>query len=221
VLLVGLKLWTGSDNDIRRRGRDSEGVPVNSSHGSRRQITLRDECRLLAGNSEIGRSSPPSFSNVNRNHYTSTKSTVNCCCWSLVLPRIMCTVQSCSNSVNSSQRGETRRSTRHTILRCDELTGFSPPKSINQMANRSVQPFLHSRVSSGTLAPPGEYDWNCAHGRHLANTIELEPTQVHNANGKSIGSAVSAQLTAKSPYTLQWATISPRLPLLMGDLVHI
>jgi len=28
-------------------------------------------------------------------------------------------------------------------------------------------------VSSGTLAPPGEYHRNCAHWRHLANTIEL------------------------------------------------
>ena len=27
------------------------------------------------------------------------------------------------STVNSSQRRETRRSTRHTILRCDELTG--------------------------------------------------------------------------------------------------
>jgi len=24
-----------------------------------------------------------------------------------------------------------------------------------------------------------------------------------------------------SPYTLQWATLSPKLPLLMGDLDHI
>jgi len=31
----------------------------------------------------------------------------------------------------------------------------------------------HSRVLSRTLVPPGEYDWNCAHWRHLANMIEL------------------------------------------------
>jgi len=44
------------------------------------------------------------------------------------------------------------------------------------------------------------------------------PTRVHNPNGKPIGSAVFAQLTAESPYTLQWATLSPKLALLMGDL---
>jgi len=65
------------------------------------------------------------------------------------------------------------------------------------------------------------------HWRHLANTIEmvhigvlwliglnlffLRPTQVHNPNGKSISSAVSAQLTAVSPYALQWATLSPKV----------
>jgi len=46
------------------------------------------------------------------------------------------------------------------------------------------------------------------HWRHMANTIDfcfLQPTRVHNPNGKSIGSAVFAQLTAESPYTLQWA----------------
>jgi len=39
----------------------------------------------------------------------------------------------------------------------------------------------------------------------------LPPTLVHNPNGKSIGSAISAQLTAESPYTLQWATLSPKI----------
>ena len=138
MLLVGLKLWTGSDNDIRRCGRDSEGVPVNSSHGSRRQITLRDECRLLAGNSEIGRSSPPSFSNANPNHYTATKSTVN-----------------------SSQRRETRRSTRHTILRYDELTvlrvNWLQPTEVHKLNGKSI----------------GSAECRRVHWRHLANTIEI------------------------------------------------
>ena len=40
----------------------------------------------------------------------------------------------------------------------------------------------------------------------------LPPTRVHNPNGKSIGSAISAQLTAESPYTLQWATLSRKIP---------
>jgi len=48
-----------------------------------------------------------------------------------------------------------------------------------------------------------------AHWRQLANTSE-----VHNPNGRSIVSAVSAQLTAQSPYTLQ----KLKLPLSMGDL---
>jgi len=53
-----------------------------------------------------------------------------------------------------------------------------------------------------------------AHWRHLVNMIELvlRPTRVHNPSGKSIGSAVSAQLTAESP----WTTLSPKFPLLMG-----
>jgi len=56
------------------------------------------------------------------------------------------------------------------------------------------------------------YPYGRAHWRHLANTIELcflQPTRVHNPNVKSIGSAVSAQLTA---------TLSPKLPILVGDL---
>ena len=41
-----------------------------------------------------------------------------------------------------------------------------------------------------------------AHWRHLANTTELVLPSVHNPNRKSIGSAISALLTAESPYTL-------------------
>jgi len=68
-----------------------------------------------------------------------------------------------------------------------------------------------------------------AHWRRLANAIEIMhigaiwqirlnlcffwPTQVHNPNGKSIGSVVCVQPTAD---TLQWATLSPKIPLPMG-----
>jgi len=55
----------------------------------------------------------------------------------------------------------------------------------------------------------------------MANTIDfcfLQPTRVHNPNGKSIGSAVFAQLTAESPYTLQWALLSPKIAPSHGDL---
>jgi len=71
-----------------------------------------------------------------------------------------------------------------------------------------------------------------AHWHHLPNVIELvhidatcrirlnlcflQPTRVHNPNGKSICSAVFAQLTAGSPYTLKWAAPSPKLLLPMG-----
>ena len=43
---------------------------------------------------------------------------------------------------------------------------FSPLESTTQTANRLIDLFshfctAHSRVSSGTLAPPGEHDWTC------------------------------------------------------------
>jgi len=43
------------------------------------------------------------------------------------------------------------------------------------------------------------------------NLYFLQPTRVHNPNGKSIGSAVSAHLTAESRYTLEWSTLSPKI----------
>jgi len=42
-----------------------------------------------------------------------------------------------------------------------------------------------------------------------SNTCFFGPTQVHNPNGISIGSAVFALLTAERPYTSQWATPFP------------
>ena len=87
---------------------------------------------------------------------------------------------------------------------------FGPPESTTQTVNRSVLPFLAQLTAVCRRVP-----W-----RHLANTIEivyidatwqmqlnsyfLRPTPVHNPNGKSIDSAVTAHLTAESPYTLQW-----------------
>jgi len=43
------------------------------------------------------------------------------------------------------------------------------------------------------------------------NLCFLWPTRIHNPNNKSIGSAVFAQLTAESPYTLQWGPLSPKI----------
>jgi len=43
----------------------------------------------------------------------------------------------------------------------------------------------------------------------LVNTCFLGPIQVHVQNSISIGSTIFAQLTAGSPYTLQWAAHCP------------
>jgi len=57
-----------------------------------------------------------------------------------------------------------------------------------------------------------------AHWRHLANTIEhvlsSQPTQVHNPNGKSIGSAVLAQ----SPDTYSGLFFPPEIAASDGDI---
>ena len=69
-------------------------------------------------------------------------------------------------------------------------------------------------VSAGTPSSPqteGSIAL-CPHGRaHIGSTWRirlnlcfLQHTRVHSPNGKSICSAVSVQLTAESPYTLQW-----------------
>jgi len=63
--------------------------------------------------------------------------------------------------------------------------------------------------------------WLRAHWRHLANTIKLvlpSAPRVQNPNGKSIGLPVYAQLTAESPYALQWATLFPKMAPSHGDL---
>jgi len=48
------------------------------------------------------------------------------------------------------------------------------------------------------------------------NLSFLQPTRVHNPNGRSVY-RFFAQLTAESPYTLQWAPLSPNLPLPVGE----
>jgi len=55
---------------------------------------------------------------------------------------------------------------------------------------------------------------------HLANTIELVHPSAQwspEPNSKSIGSAVFAQLTVESIYTLQWAPLSYKIALPTGD----
>jgi len=75
----------------------------------------------------------------------------------------------------------------------------------------------HSRVLSGmpghVISPKnctfalGDLDLNLIHG-------PLDPPESLIQNSILIGSAVFAQLTAESPYTLQWAVLFPsKLPL--------
>ena len=95
---------------------------------------------------------------------------------------------------------------------------LQPKQQIDQFSRFCT---VHGRVSSGTLAPPGEYDWDCAHWRHLVNTTKLVVPVAHYSaqpNDKLIGSAVSAQLTGESPHTLQYngRPFPAKLPLLMG-----
>jgi len=71
---------------------------------------------------------------------------------------------------------------------------FCPPESTTQTANRSIQPCLHSSRQS-VVGHIG------ATWRMRLNSRFLRPTQVHNPNGRSIGSAVSAQFTSESSLT--------------------
>jgi len=81
---------------------------------------------------------------------------------------------------------------------------FDLPESTTQMVNRSVRPFLHSSWQS-VVGYVG------ATWRIRLDSCFLRSNRVHNPNSKSIDSAVSAQLMAESPYTLQWVTLSPRI----------
>ena len=84
-----------------------------------------------------------------------------------------------------------------------------------------VKVFWHETASplqaDGSVVLPGwrQYALPCGHIGAIwwiwLKLFFLWPTRVHNPNSKSIGSAVSAQLTAESPCTLQWATLSPKI----------
>jgi len=49
-----------------------------------------------------------------------------------------------------------------------------------------------------------------------SNSSSLGPPDSTSQNGISIGSAVFAQLTTESPYTLQWTSLSPKIALFHG-----
>ena len=73
-----------------------------------------------------------------------------------------------------------------------------------QTANRSVESFL-DRSRQSVVRHIGATLWI------RLNSCFLRPTRVHNPNYKSISSTVFAQITAGRPYTLQWASISPKI----------
>jgi len=81
---------------------------------------------------------------------------------------------------------------------------FGLPQSTTQTANRSVQPFLH-RSRKIVVGQIGATWWI------RLNLCILRSTWVHNQDRKSIGSAVFAQLTTESAYTLQLAPLSTRI----------
>jgi len=94
---------------------------------------------------------------------------------------------------------------------------LGPPASTTEMANRSVQPFLHSSrqkipmLYNGRPFPPKLHHFPPSKipvymgSESPFNTWFLGTSRVHNTNGISI----SAQLTAQHPYTSQWVDPSP------------
>jgi len=82
-------------------------------------------------------------------------------------------------------------------------------ESTTQMANWSVQPFLHTSrqkvpiIYNGRPHPP-ELPLPMGGSEPPSNTGCLGTMRAHNPSGISIGSVVFAQMTAECPYTLQW-----------------
>jgi len=81
---------------------------------------------------------------------------------------------------------------RHLANTTELVLPSAHPDSTAQTANRPVQPFSH-RSRKSIVGQIG------ATWRIRLNLCILRPTRVDNANGKSIGSAVFAHLTAESP----------------------
>jgi len=85
---------------------------------------------------------------------------------------------------------------------------FGPLKSTTDMANGSVQPFLHNlRQKVPILYNGAPIHQNCPFPWGILTshvTRCFRPIRVHNANCTSIGSAIFAQMTAECLHTLQW-----------------
>ena len=105
------------------------------------------------------------------------------------------------------------------MFTCNELRETLQTDDIarNCTRNRKQRPAATAKPYSPggawhIVVPPGEYDWTYAwcNPANSLNLCFLWPTQVHNPNSKSIGSAIFAELTAENAYTSQWAPLFPR-----------
>jgi len=88
-----------------------------------------------------------------------------------------------------------------------------------------VQPHLPDGANApshdGTLTPPGEYDLNCAHWRHLPNTTELVlPSAQPSPQPKRQTDPFHSFCTPHGRKSLLFSgrPFLPKLPLPMGDL---
>ena len=82
------------------------------------------------------------------------------------------------------------------------LTAFYPWQHGCTVARKQVVKVIWHEASTGHVG---------ATWRLRLNLCFLLPIRVHNQNGKSIGSAIFAQLALESPYTLQWEPLSPKI----------
>jgi len=79
---------------------------------------------------------------------------------------------------------------------------FGPLESTTQIANRSIQPFLHSSRQKVSIL----YNQRSFSQKLPLLTVDMDPI-LHDSLGPSeptTGWAVFAQMTAEYPYTSQW-----------------
>jgi len=98
---------------------------------------------------------------------------------------------------------------------------LGPPKCTTQMANRSVQQFLHSSrhtvpilYNGQPFSPKLALSWGSG---TPSNSCFLGPIRDHNPNITTIVLAVFAQVTAECAYTLPWAPLSRKVPFPWGS----
>jgi len=99
-------------------------------------------------------------------------------------------------------------------------TFFGPPECTTQMANRSVQQFLHSSRHTVPILYNGQPFSKIGPFMGVwtpSNTWFLGPFRDHNPNGTTIVLAVFAQVTAECPYILPREPLSRKLPFPWGS----